>query len=137
MTSEIQLCHFGSQQGLTQISSQCLYKTRGFLGAGPMRLSNSTNAEALLSMGRSGVHFTAGRMRVCDCSGLLHFPGHAYSVAGPRATTEGERERAMSETKSQTFHRFLSLLSPLSALFLLCVSLLLPIFLDREESRGD
>lgn len=82
---------FGSRQGLVQISLQCLYKALGFLSGGPVHSSNSTNAEAQLSMGWSGVNFTAGRMRACDCSGLLHYPGHAYSVAGPWATTEGER----------------------------------------------
>lgn len=93
MTSEIQLCRFGSQQATVQISLQCLYKTLGFLRGGPMHSSNSTNAEAQLSMGWSGVNSTTGRIRVCDCSGLLHYPVHAYSVAGPWATTE-ERERA-------------------------------------------
>ena len=143
MTSEIQLCHFGSRQGPSQISLQCLYKTFGFLSGGPVHSSNSTNTEAQLSMGWSGVNFTAGRMRACDCSGLLRYPGHAYSVAGPWATAEGEgSERSMSESKSQTFHLFLSLLSPpLNSFFLsthpLCVSPPLPIFLDREESRGD
>lgn len=65
-----------------------------------MHSSNSTNAEAQLSMGWSGVNFTAGRIRDCDCSVLLHYPGHAYSVAGPWAATEGESECSMSKTKS-------------------------------------
>lgn len=146
MTSEIQLCHFGSQQGPLQISLQCLYKTLGFLSGGPVHSSNGTIAEAQLSMRWSGVNFTAGRMRVCDCSGLLHYPGHAYSVAGPWATTEGERASPPCPKPNPrlfTYSFLFSLsLSPCSSFslthFLLpCVSLPLLIFLNREESRGD
>lgn len=130
MTSEIQLCHFGSQQGSVQVSSQCLYKTLGFLSGGPLHSSNSNNAEAQLSMGWSGLNFTAGRMRVCDCSGLLHYPVHAYSVAGPWATTEGERASAPCPKPNPRLftYFFLFTLSPLSSFSFvhslhLCVSL--------------
>lgn len=129
MTSEIRLCHFGSQQGPVQISLQSLYKTLGFLSGGPIHSSNSTNTEAQLSMGWSGVNFTAGRMRVCNCSGLLHYPGHAYSVAGPWAATEGERTSALCpKPKPRLFTYFFLFslaLSLLSALFLSLSSLLL------------
>lgn len=126
MTSEILLCHFGSQQGPAQISLQRLYKTLGFLSEGPMHSSNSTNAGAQLSLGWSGVNFTAGRMRVCDCSGLLHYPGHAYSVAGPWATTEGEGASAPCPKPNPRLFTYFFLFSlSLSALFLslpLCLS---------------
>lgn len=101
----------------------------------PHALVNSANTEAQLSVGWSGVNLTPGRMKAGDCSGLLHNPGHAYSVVGPRATTEGEDAGApCAKTKSQTFHLFLSLLS-LSLLFYcppLCASLCLSASLHRS-----
>lgn len=120
MTSEIQLSHFSSQQGPAQISLQCLYKTLGFLSGSPMHSSNSTNAEAQLSMGWSGVNFTAGRMRVCNCSGLFHCPGHAYSVAGPWATTEGERASAPCPNPNPRLFTYFFLFSLSFRLFFFC-----------------
>lgn len=143
MTSEIQLCHFDSQQPTVQITLQCSYKTLGYLRGGPMHSSNSSNAEAQLSMGWSGVNFTVGRIRVCNCSELLHCPWHAYSVAGPWATTEGDRASApCPKPNPRTFHLFLSppSLPAFSLSLTLCFSVsrfLFSVFLDREESRGD
>lgn len=143
MTSEIQLCHFDSQQPTVQITLQCSYKTLGFLRGGPMHSSNSSNTGAQLSMGWSGVNFTVGRIRVCNCSELLHCPWHAYSVAGPWATTEGERASAPCPKPNPGLFTYFFLL-PHSPLFLflslfasLCLASSSPSFSNREESRGD
>lgn len=120
MTSEIQLRHFANQQGSAQISLQCLYKTLSFLSGGPMHSSNSTNAEAQLSAEWSELNFTAGGMRVCDCSGLLRCPGHAYSVAGPWTTTEGKRASAPCPKPNPRLFTYFFLFSPSSRLFFLC-----------------
>lgn len=109
-----------------------------------MHSSNSTNTEAQLTMGWSGVNFTAGRMRDRDCSGLFHYTGHAYLVAGPLATTEGERERVLHvRNRIPDFSpiSISSLCPPSSFSFahslLPCVSLPLSVFFNHEESRGD
>lgn len=134
MTSE---SLFDRQQGPALISLQCLYKALGFLSGGPMHSSNSTNTEAQLSMGWSGVNFTAGETSVCDCSGLLLYPGHAYSAAGPWAATEGQRASAPCPKPNPRLFTFFSFFSLPSQLFffctLPCVSLLLPTVKRAEE----
>lgn len=106
---------YGHQQATVQISLQCLYKTLGFLSGDLVHSSKKTK----LSIGWSGVNFTAGRIRTCDCTGLLHYPWHAYSVAWALGGHRGrESERSMMATKSRTFHVFLSPSSLWSALFL-------------------
>lgn len=133
MTSEIQRCHFTSQQGPAQIPLQCLYKTLGFLSGGPMHSSNITNTEAQL-FGWSGVNFTAGRMRVCDCSGIHHYPGHEYSVAGPTATTEGERASASCPNPNRRLFTYFFLFPLSSQLFFLPLTLCFAVSLSLSPS---
>lgn len=97
-----------------------------------MHLSSSTNTEAHVSVGWSGLNFTAGGMRVCDCSGLLCYPKHAYSVAGPSATTE--RESASCLKLNLTVFTFFF---PSTFSFEPFFSHALRIFLHCEDERGD
>lgn len=126
VTSEI------SQQATMQLFLWCFSSLSG----GLVHSSKNTNIAAQLSTGLSGVNFTAGRIKACNCSGIACYPGHAYSVAGPWARAP------CPKTKSPTFHLFLSLPSMNSVpfhsrLLLPCVSLPSPVFLKRGESRGD
>lgn len=57
-----------------------------FLSGGLVHSSKNTNIVDQLSMGPSGVNFTAGRTKAYNCSGIVCYPGHAYSVAGPWAS---------------------------------------------------
>lgn len=79
-----------------------------------MHSSNSTNMEAQLSMGWSGLNFSARGMRVCDCSELLQYPGHAYSVAGPWASTDGGSVSAPSLKPNPGLFTYFFLFSPSS-----------------------
>lgn len=60
------------------------------------RLVHSSN-KTKLSMGWSGVNVTAGRIRACDCSGLLPHPRHAYSGAWALGGHRGEREQVLHD----------------------------------------
>lgn len=75
VTSEI------SQQATMQLFLWCFSSLSG----GLVHSSKNTNIAAQLSTGLSGVNFTAGRIKACNCSGIVCYPGHAYSVAGPWA----------------------------------------------------
>lgn len=57
-----------------------------FLSGGLVHSSKNTNIAARLSTGLSGVNFTAGRTKACNCSGIVRYPRHPYSVAGPWAS---------------------------------------------------
>lgn len=56
-----------------------------FLSAGLVRSSKNTNITAPLSVGLSGVNFTAGRTEAYNCCGTVCYLGHAYSASGPWA----------------------------------------------------
>lgn len=107
-----------------------------FLSGGLVHSSKNTNIAAQLSTGLSGVNFTAGRTKAYNCSGIVCYPGHAYSVAGPWASAP------CPKPNPQLFTCFF--LFPHSILFLFIPRLLLPfvsfpfhMFLKRGESRGD
>lgn len=99
-----------------------------------MHSSKNTNIAAQLSTGLSGVNFTAGRIKACNCSGIACYPGHAYSVAGPWARAPWPKPNPQLFTcfflcpsmNSVPFH---------SRLLLPCVSLPFPSFSSVERAE--
>lgn len=82
VTSEI------GQQATMQLFLWCFSSLSG----GLVHSSKNTNIAARLSTGLSGVNFTTGRIKACNCSGIACFPGHAYSVAGPWEGLRGQNQ---------------------------------------------
>lgn len=80
-------CHVHAWQWHQRSASRPLFFFWCFssLSEGLVHSSKNTNIAAQLSAGLSEVNFTPGRIKAYNCSGILCYPGHAYSVAGPWA----------------------------------------------------